>query len=145
MPPRTAIRRSPGSMRCRWKTSPSRPARSLPGRSRGRSSQGRAPRSHRWRRRRDPRKSAAAIRASASPSISEIGSADLRIVGERLGASRGDDIPGFEEVGVVRQLQGEAGVLLHEQHAYMLLAADAVDDVENLLDDTRGEAKGGLV
>ena len=27
----------------------------------------------------------------------------------------------------------------------MLLAADAVDDVENLLDDARGEAEGGLV
>ena len=48
----------------------------------------------------------------------------MRIVGQRLGAAGGDDVPGLDQIGVIGELEGEAGVLLDQQHADALFVID---------------------
>ena len=61
----------------------------------------------------------------------------MRVVGQAFCAARGDDVTGFNQVGVVRQFQGEAGILFDQKNADMSLAADAFDDGEDAFHDAR--------
>ena len=55
------------------------------------------------------------------------------------------DAPGFQQVGVVGQVQRQAGVLLDQQHADAVFLVDAAHDAEDLGHDQRRQAEGGLV
>src|SRR5580704_1220407 len=81
----------------------------------------------------------------AAPSIAEIGAADLRIVGQRLGGSGHDDVTGFEEVGLIGQFQRERRVLFDQEHRDVLLAPYPLDDGKNVLDDARSKSERGFV
>src|SRR5215831_14631464 len=55
------------------------------------------------------------------------------------------DAPHLQHVAVVSEVEGHVGVLLHEEDGHALLPIDAADDVEDVLDELRGEAQRGLV
>src|SRR5215472_10738583 len=55
------------------------------------------------------------------------------------------DAPHFQHVAVVSEMESHVGVLLHEEDGHALLAVDAADDVEDVLDELGGEAQRGLV
>src|SRR5262249_40947082 len=65
----------------------------------------------------------------------------------RLELARGplaDQAPDLEQVGVVRDLEGLAGILLHHQDAWAA-CVDLLDLLEQALHHLGGEAEGGLV
>src|SRR5215468_4474250 len=55
------------------------------------------------------------------------------------------DAPHLQHVAVVGEVEGHVGVLLHEEDGHALLAVDAADDLEDVLDELGREAEGGLV
>src|SRR5215469_12698894 len=55
------------------------------------------------------------------------------------------DAPHLQHVAVVSEVEGHVGVLLHEEDGHALLAVDAADDLEDVLDELGREAEGGLV
>ncbi len=55
-----------------------------------------------------------------------------------------DDPAGLQDVAVARDLQGGGGVLLHQKDGNPLLVEPA-DDVEDLPDQQRRQAQGGLI
>src|SRR5215467_2350501 len=55
------------------------------------------------------------------------------------------DAPHLQHVAVVREVESHVGVLLHEEDGHALLAVDAADDVEDVLDELGGEAQRRLV
>src|SRR5215470_12026150 len=55
------------------------------------------------------------------------------------------DAPDLQHVAVVGEVEGHVGVLLHEEDGHALLAVDAADDLEDVLDELGREAEGGLV
>src|SRR6266542_3207872 len=68
-------------------------------------------------------------------SVAEVGAAD-RVVPLQIGRGAGHhDAPGFEEVGVVGELERHRGVLLDQQHAHALLLVDGAHDAEDLAGD----------
>src|SRR5499427_4759532 len=55
------------------------------------------------------------------------------------------DAPHLQHVAVVSEVEGHVSVLLHEEDGHALLAVDAADDVEDVLDELRGEPQRRLV
>src|SRR5499433_325975 len=55
------------------------------------------------------------------------------------------DAPHLQHVAVVSEVEGHVGVLLYEEDGHAMLAVDAADDVEDVLDELRGEAQRRLV
>ena len=56
-----------------------------------------------------------------------------------------DDAAVFHHVGVRRHVQGELGVLFHEQDGDLLLCVESRDDVEDLVDQQRRQPHGRLI
>src|SRR5271166_1969180 len=56
-----------------------------------------------------------------------------------------DDAAVLEDVAVIGKAERDVGVLLGEEEAHPLLLVEAADDLEDLLDDLRGEAHRRLV
>src|SRR3989304_5734421 len=78
------------------------------------------------------------------PSGPQVGVAnDVRFAELGRGA-RADDLAFLEEIAVVGEGQGLPGILLHQEHRRPL-AVDRLDHLEDLLDQERREAEGGLV
>src|SRR6266542_4250160 len=78
-------------------------------------------------------------------SVAEVGAAN-RVVPLQIGRGAGHhDAPGFEEVGVVGELERHRGVLLDQQHAHALLLVDGAHDAEDLAGDQGRESERRLV
>src|SRR5579875_3716268 len=70
---------------------------------------------------------------------------DARLIARKLGGRSGmDDGTVIEHVGIVRNLEAHADILLHQQDRDAV-AAHLGDDAENLAHDERREALRGLV
>src|SRR5437667_8172 len=76
--------------------------------------------------------------------LTQVGPADLRVVGQLGRGSRERDRAGLEDVAPVRDRQRHRRVLLHEQDRRPL-PVDVGDRVEDLLDEDRGEPHARLV
>src|SRR4028119_2190346 len=79
------------------------------------------------------------------PLVTEVGAAYRLALADVGGRAGNDDPPGFQQVGAVGEIEGEARVLLHQQDAHALLLPDAAHDGEDLLHDEGREAERGLV
>src|SRR5262249_44820157 len=70
---------------------------------------------------------------------------DVLVLAQRLGVAVHDDAAVLEDVAVARVFERHVGVLLGEQERDAFLLVEAVHDLENFLDDLRGEPHRRLV
>src|SRR6185503_458431 len=82
--------------------------------------------------------------AAADVVQAEVELLDVGILRERLGAAFEHDAAGLDDVAMVRELERERGVLLHQQHRDALGFRQPPHDAENLLGEHRREAERGL-
>src|SRR6266478_1328918 len=78
-------------------------------------------------------------------SVAEVGAADRVVPLQLRGGAGHHHASRFEEVGVIRQVEGHRGVLLDEKHAHALLLVDRSHDAEDLAGDQRRQAERRLV
>jgi len=64
---------------------------------------------------------------------------------QRLAPAGEHDAAGLEDVSAVAQLERLHDALLDQQDGQPALAPDAMDGLEDLLDDARAQSMGGLV
>src|SRR5262245_6743759 len=91
----------------------------------------------RWRR------ASAASRASRAGA--QVRALNARVGQERVASAREHHAPGLEDVAAIAQLEGLHDPLLDQQDRQPALAPDAVDRLEDLLDDARPQPLRGLV
>src|SRR3954468_10818459 len=94
---------------------------------------------------RSPRKRASrtmqAMMALCRLGAAEISVADARIVLQRAGGAGENDLAGLEHIGLVRDLEREAGVLLDHENRDTLLV-DGADQLQHAVDVKRRQAHG---
>src|SRR5919112_5230576 len=80
-----------------------------------------------------------------STSQPQIGAADALVRLDLAGLARQHDPAGFEHVRVVRELEHQVRVLLHEQQRHAVLPDDPLEDLEQLTGEVRRQPQRGLV
>src|ERR1700760_127398 len=80
-----------------------------------------------------------------APSIPEVSAANRLVAPELLGRPRHHDPSGLHQANPVRQIEGDARVLLDEQNADALLFLDLPNHVVELLYDPGCETERRLV
>src|ERR1700694_4035868 len=78
-------------------------------------------------------------------SVAQVGLADRLILGQLAALSRQGDAAHLEHVGALGRAQRQVGVLLDDQDGRAVVAIDRRHDLEDLADDDRRQAQGGLV
>src|SRR5579885_1896332 len=86
-----------------------------------------------------------AIALAAGGGEAEIELLHILVGAERRGAAIHDHAAVLEDVAVIGVAQRDVGVLLGEQEAHPSVAIEAPYDLEDLPDDLRRQAHGGLV
>src|SRR3954467_3232518 len=72
------------------------------------------------------------FRAISSSSISQIGLADVFVVGDLAGRARHHDASGFDDVCLVGEFERELRVLLDDEDADLVFAVDLAEDLEQI-------------
>src|SRR5215211_7384665 len=83
--------------------------------------------------------------ATSLLSVSQVGAPHGLVLAKLVGGARQRDLSRLQHIGPIRDVEGEVGVLFHQQHGDALFAVQLTEAAEEILHDDGREAERRLV